>query len=458
VHLVEKDGQLGGYVRNLNDLWMKSGDPMTSIDPVINQVLKHPRITTYLGSKVISVDGHIGDFQVAIRKGDDTKTVRAGVIIVAIGAREYIPEGMYGYDQYDNVVTLAEMEILARKDAIPHVRDIAFIQCVGARGQLFSYCSRICCNVSLKNAIGCIMKIREALAAQKGKEGDGPDGDLEAIQPSVKIEATKQDVAEEIIDRRRRRRMRERETTGPPAATSPEKVNITIFNRTINAYGVYHELYYAKAREQKVKFILYDLDHLPQVTLENGKLGIKYYQHSIGDWRVLKVDMVVLATPLVPTEDAEEISKLLKVPRGQDGFFLEAHTKLRPVDFATEGIFLAGTCRAPADITESVLQANAAASRASIPLTKGYVQAEAVTSQVIREKCSGCGTCQAVCPYGAIEVKKGEFGYKAQVNVAACKGCGCCAASCPEKAIKMNHYTDVQLLFEAMNALKEESI
>ncbi|MEM4264667.1 MAG: 4Fe-4S binding protein, partial [Thermoplasmata archaeon] len=168
--------------------------------------------------------------------------------------------------------------------------------------------------------------------------------------------------------------------------------------------------------------------------------------------REMPVDLVILSTPLMAPPGQEQLGKMLKVPVGQDGFFLEAHVKLRPVDFATDGIYVCGTAKGPADITETIDQAEAAASRAAIPLRKGYVQAEAIMAQVDQELCTGCGTCIEVCPYGAIA--KNENGL-AEVVAAACKGCGCCGASCPNAAIVMTNYSDEQLLAEATAALKE---
>jgi len=180
---------------------------------------------------------------------------------------------------------------------------------------------------------------------------------------------------------------------------------------------------------------------------------VAYFHETLKLERTMPVDMVILSTPLVAQPDAGEIAQMLKVPLGQEGFFFEAHVKLRPVDFATDGIYVCGTCRGPADITDCATQAAAAASRAAIPMAKGYVQAEAITSLVDENKCSGCGTCIQVCPYGAI--RKNDKGF-AEVIVAACKGCGCCGATCPEGAITMTNYTDAQLLAEAKAALEEE--
>lgn len=164
----------------------------------------------------------------------------------------------------------------------------------------------------------------------------------------------------------------------------------------------------------------------------------------------LDADLVVLSTPLVQTDEAKELSKLLKVPLGADGFFFEAHVKLRPVDFATDGVFVCGTAHSPKTIPESIAQAYAAASRAGIPMALGRVRTEAITSIVDEDLCTGCGTCIKICPYSAIQ--KDERGI-ARVNDVLCKGCGVCAASCPEQAISMRHFSDKQVLAEATAAL-----
>jgi len=187
--------------------------------------------------------------------------------------------------------------------------------------------------------------------------------------------------------------------------------------------------------------------------MNGDKLNIKYFHETLKVEREMPVDLIILSTPLIAQPDAEQISKMLKVPLGQEGFFLEAHVKLRPVDFATDGIYVCGTAKGPADITETIDQAEAAASRAATPLMKGYVQAEAIMANVDQETCSGCGTCIEVCPYTAIQ--KNEQGL-AEVIAAACKGCGCCCASCPNGAITMTNYSDEQLIAEATAALKEE--
>jgi len=445
VHLVERESELGGFVRNLNNLYVTDKSASDTIKPLIDKVRGHKNIKLHLTSHLKSVEGFIGNYDIVIaQKGVEDLKVKVGTIIVATGALEFMPEGLYGYNQYPNVVTLTEFEILCKKKSLPKLKNVAFIQCVGSRGQNKTYCSRICCNVAIKNSINIVDNYENMLGLME-KAG--------TVIDKVPVE---QKVPEEILERRRRRRGRDRGEEGEAEEVKlgpSEKIEVTVFNRDVMAYGVEHELRFNKAREKRVKFVRYTTDHLPRVYMEGNQLMVGYFHETLKLERTMPVDMVILSTPLVAQPDAGEMSQMLKVPLGQEGFFLEAHVKLRPVDFATDGIYVCGTCRGPADITDCTTQAAAAASRAATPMAKGYVQAEAITSVVDENKCTGCGTCIQVCPYGAI--RKNEKGF-AEVIVAACKGCGCCGATCPEGAITMTNYTDAQLLAEAKAALEEE--
>ena len=447
VHLVEKDGELGGFVRNLNNLYVTEKSAAETIKPLIEKVLTNKNIKLHLNSQVKSVKGFIGNYEIVIgQKGAEEVKSKVGTIIVATGALEFVPEGLYGYNQYPNIVTLTEFEILCKKKTLPKLKNVAFIQCVGSRGQNKSYCSRICCNVGIKNAIN-IMDNYENMLGLMEKAG--------TVVEKIPVE---QKVPEEILDRRRRRRGRERGEEGEAEEVKlgpSERIEVTVFNRDVMSYGVEHELTYNKAREKRVKFVRYAPEHLPRIYMEGNQLTVGYFHETLRLERTMPVDMVILATPLVAQPDAGELSQMLKVPLGQEGFFLEAHVKLRPVDFATDGIYVCGTCRGPSDITECVTQAAAAASRAAIPLSKGYVLAEAIASEVNTDLCVGCGICATLCPYSAITVVRGPKGMKAEVIKAACKGCGACGAGCPEKAMTMLHYTDEQLIVEGLAGIKE---
>jgi len=442
VHLVEKEKELGGFVRNLNNLYVTTRDAMETLRPLINEVSSNKNIKLYLNSKVSDVYGYVGNYDIKIKTGDQEIKTKVGTIIVATGAIEYTKDSLYGYNVYKNIVTLTEFELMCKAKTLPKVQKVAIIQCVGSRGQDKSYCSRICCNVAIKNAIN-IVDNYDGMFGQAQQLGNVMDIPVEQKAPT------------EVLDRRRRRRGRGDEEEGVAAEEKfgpGEKIEVTVFNRDIMSYGLDHELTFNKAREKRVRFVRYTTEHRPEVVMNGDKLNIKYFHETLKVEREMPVDLIILSTPLIAQPDAEVLSKMLKVPLGQEGFFLEAHVKLRPVDFATDGIYVCGTAKGPADITETIDQAEAAASRAAIPLMKGYVQAEAIMSQVDQEVCSGCGTCIEVCPYGAIS--KNEKGL-AEVIAAACKGCGCCGASCPEGAITMTNYSDEQLIAETLAALRE---
>ena len=441
VHLVEKEKELGGFVKNLNNLYVTTKDAMESIKPFIQKVTSHPNIKLYLNSKVSDVYGYIGNYEIKIDTGGKETKTKVGTIVVATGATEYSKEGLYGYNVYKNVVTLAEFELMCKKKILPKAQRFAFIQCVGSRGEDKSYCSRICCNVAIKNAINIVDNYDNMLqiARQNNKA---------ILEVPVEPKAP-----DEILDRRRRRRGRGGEEAVEEEKHGPgENMEVTVFNRDVMSYGLDHELTFNKAREKRVRFVRYTPDRRPEVVMNGNQLTVKYFHETLKVEREMPVDLVILSTPLVAGPDSATISKMLKVPLGQDGFFLEAHVKLRPVDFATDGIFVAGTAKGPADITEAIDQGEAASSRAATPLWKGYVQVEALSAKVDADVCSGCGTCIDVCPYGAPTKKEDGI---ADIIAAACKGCGCCGASCPENAIMMTNYTDEQLIAEAIAGLKE---
>jgi heterodisulfide reductase subunit A len=389
VHLVEKESQLGGILLSLYKLFPTGEDSFESLMPKIDAVNKNEKIKIYTDAVVKEVKGYIGNYEIKIKKREEEREIKVGTIIVATGATELIPHGFYRYDEYDNVITQMELEKMLKEKNVDRFYDsVVMIQCVGARGQYVTYCSKICCMVAIKNAI----IIKETC----------PDAD------------------------------------------------VYILHNDIQTYGAEYEEYYKKARDMGVFFVRYPAERRPEVSKSvDEELHVRVCHERLGIEMDIKADLVVLSTPLVQNPDAENLSRLLKVPLGQDKFFFEAHVKLRPVDFATDGIYLCGTAHGPEDIAGSVAQAYAAASHASIPLEKRFVQAEAITSVVDEERCIGCGVCESVCPYGAIEVVENI----AKVTEVKCKGCGCCGSSCIKRAITMRHFSDVQLVAQARASL-----
>jgi heterodisulfide reductase subunit A len=217
-----------------------------------------------------------------------------------------------------------------------------------------------------------------------------------------------------------------------------KNAKVHILYRDLMAYGEEYEELLRKSKALGVRYINYDPDNPPKV----GKKHLTIYHNLMGRELELPYDYLVLATPLISYEGSQELAQELKVPQDEYGFFLEAHVKLRPVDFATDGIYVCGSAHWPKDVPESISQAYAAASRAATPMAKGRIKVEPITSCVDEEKCIGCGLCAANCAYSAIEMTEDGI---ARTIEASCKGCGLCAASCPQNAITMRHYTDAQL-------------
>jgi heterodisulfide reductase subunit A len=297
----------------------------------------------------------------------------------------------YLYGEDSRVLTQLELEKKIAEDDFT-ADSVVMIQCVGSRGQDYSHCSRVCCTHAVKSAL----KIKKNNPATK----------------------------------------------------------IYVLYRDIRTYG-FSEDWYRLAREKGVFFLRYKEDDKPQVTKDGESIKVAVTDLILNRKLTIKPDVLVLSAGIHPPSGNEKLAKMLKVPLTKDGFFLEAHMKLRPVDFATEGVFLCGLAHSPKFIDESISQAMAAASRATTILAKDTIEAEGLPSVVDREKCTGCGTCEIVCPYGAIA--KDEEGI-AHVTEVLCKGCGSCRASCPERAILAPHFTMEQIVAEIKAMAQKEAV
>jgi heterodisulfide reductase subunit A len=231
---------------------------------------------------------------------------------------------------------------------------------------------------------------------------------------------------------------------------------VTVLQRDVMAMGTAYEHEYRRAKRAGVRFVRFDPERPPEI-LGNGSVsGVRVYHSLLGEERDLAAATVVLTTPLVGQPAAGELSKMLKVPLDGDGFFLEAHVKLRPVEFATDGVFVAGAARFPSNIRESVSQGKAAAAKAAAPMWSGEVAVEATTASTDPRLCSACGNCERVCPFGAVTVAPDERGRTASsVNPVICKGCGACVPACPCGAIQQLGFTDSQI-FAMVESLAQD--
>lgn len=379
--LVEREAELGGNLRHIY-YTIDGNDPQKLLRDTVDAVMKNPRIQVFTNTQLKSVNGYVGNFKSVLLSNGSEQGYEHGVVIVAVGAQESTPtEYLYGQDR--RVLTQKELEekIIHQSQEINRYGNIVMIQCVGSRTPERPNCSRICCSVAVKNAL----KVKE-------------------MNPQAKV---------------------------------------TILYRDMRTYGLL-ERYYAQARKAGVEFIQYELDAKPSLRVEEGALKLRVRDRILGQEIDLQPDLVVLASAIVPYENGT-LAKMLKVPLTADGFFLEAHMKLRPVDFATDGIFLAGLAHFPKTISESISQADAAVARATAAIAKGYVSVLPTISEVDRTRCVGCGLCELLCPFSAIRVIETDKGSKAETIAASCKGCGICASSCPQKAVTVHHFSDEEL-------------
>ena len=378
--LIEREKDLGGILNNVAVIGPEFEDSKKLLDNYAKRLKGSPKAHIHLNSKVTAVKGFVGNFEVTINENGAEKKIPAGAIIVATGARELVPKE-YGFGSLPGVITQLELEKMLAKGQVP--KSAVFIQCVGSRQPGREYCSRICCNVSLKNALRII--------------------------------------------------------------NADPNASVSILHRDIMSYGTASERMYREASEKGVKFMRYGLESLAKVSNKGGHLIVDVYDETLDENIGLETDLVVLATPMTSQEDATDVGKLLKVPLDKNGFFLEAHVKLRPVEFATDGIFICGSARWPSSAKEVICQGLAVAAKAAIPIRRGKVVIEAITAQSDPEKCAACGNCIAACPYEAIEITTINGKKAAKVNETLCKGCGTCVASCPNDAMQQRGFTTNQL-------------
>ena len=399
VYLVEKDTDLGGIARKLH-YTLEGLDVQAFVRDLIRKVYQHPSIHVYTDATITEATGYVGNFVTKVTSEKGVTEIKHGAAVIAVGTDVYEPtEYLYGED--DRVMTHLELEeqITKGDEKVINAESLVMIQCVGCRNEDRNYCSRICCSESIKNAL----KLKE-------------------INP---------------------------------------KMDIYILFRDMRTYG-FSEDYYREAADKDVKFIRYEPQDKPQVEAvkegDKSILKVTLPDNILGMKLEIDADIIALAAAVIPSAGSKEVSQLFKVPLGPDGFFQEAHVKLRPVEFAADGVFLCGTAHYPKHISEAISQAYGAAGRALTLLSHDTVTASGSVCEVSERKCMGCGACISACTYGAIEFRETRQGKKAVVNPVICKGDGLCNAKCPTGAIQLKHYTDEELLSQIDAAVPEEEI
>ncbi|MCX5872940.1 MAG: FAD-dependent oxidoreductase [Deltaproteobacteria bacterium] len=392
VYLVEKTDQLGG-----NALYIErtiQGEPVRPfVDDLVRKVENHPKITVFKKAQFTNLSGHVGHFKGTILNGDGNgKDIEFGAAIIATGAVESKPkEYLFGESKAVETQHSLEQRILAGDPSLKNVKNAVFIQCVGSRDEERPYCSKVCCSGSVRLA-----------------------GRLREINPDVKI---------------------------------------YILFRDLRTYGLL-EKFYTEARKAGAIFVRFDPENKPVCEVAGDKIKVTVKDPALDQDITIMADLVTLAAAIDPAETNKQIGQLFKVTVNSSGYFVEAHMKLRPVDFTTEGVFMCGLSHYPKPIDESIAQATAAAQRASILVSQEQLTISGVISKVDPEKCAVCLTCVRLCPYGAPFINED---HKAEIVPALCQGCGICSSVCPGNAIDLQHFRDDQVFAEIDALLLKEA-
>ncbi len=393
VYLVEKEKILGGILNDLYLLYPTQEDASTFLKEITEKIMKNENIQVFYEGKLKDVKGYVGNYDVSvIDSKNKVNDLKVGIIIVATGGQELKPKDSPQYNEKNkNVITQLELEKKLKNNDnswLDEINRVGIVLCTNARQKEgITYCSNICCATAIKN-----MNI------------------LREIKPNLEI--------------------------------------VIIYRDFQMAKKEFEEYFYTRRKDAIL--LRYDFDSQPEITKIKSKTEryhIRVFDTNLQDNIEFETDLIILSPPMIPSDNLEELAKMLKVPLDKNGFFLEAHAKLRPVDFATDGIFLCGCAHWPKHIQESITQANGAAGRASRFLSSDEITASGLVAEINNELCVGCKVCVKLCPYNAISKSEED---EIIINKLLCKGCGVCGASCPESAININHFTYEQLLSEIM--------
>lgn len=388
VYLIEREAELGGLARRLRKT-MEGVDLQAYLHELINKVTDHPNIQVLTQAMVVGFTGFKGNFSTEILVGPAMYSRKLEHGATIIATgANEYTPHEYSYGQSDNVFTQIELESRLEEKGSSDLSKVVMIQCIGSRNEEYPICSRVCCQTAIKNALT-----------------------IKRQNPNTEVH---------------------------------------VLYRDIRTYG-FSEYYYAQAREAGVRFHPFTPDNPPRVETSENQLHVFFDDQLLDRTIQLDADLLALSAGL-RAEDTEELSSILKLARNVEGYFLEAHVKLRPVDMPTDGVFVCGTAHSPMLISESVSQALAAVSRANAILSQPYLTLSAVTAKVIQENCTACLVCARACPYGVPYINEDGV---SEIDPALCQGCGICAAECPAKAIELNWYEDTQILSQIDSLLED---
>jgi len=398
VYIVEKEKDLGGIARKIHTT-LDGLDVQAYLRDLTKKVYKHPQIHVYTDATITDASGYVGNFVTKVKSDRGMTEIKHGAAVIAIGADVYTPtEYLYGQDE--RVLTHLELEekIAQGDEKVTGAQSVVMIQCVGCRNEERNYCSRLCCSESVKNAL---------LLKEKNPNMD-----------------------------------------------------IYVLFRDIRTYGL-KEDFYREAADKGVRFIRYEQTAPPTVEpgeAEDGRsvLKVTAIDYVLGKKLELDADILALAAAVLPSASTKEVASFFKVTLSPDGFFKEAHVKLRPVEFATDGVYLCGLAHYPKFMQETINQSYGAAGRILTLLSHDTVVASGSVCEVDENKCISCGACITACTYGAIEFYETPQGRKAKVNPVLCKGDGLCNTKCATNAIQLKHYTDDEVLSEIDAAVVDE--
>ena len=391
VTIVERETKLGGLLNRIGEI--ESDDREISSEEIvkakIDQIVKYPNIKVFTNTTIKDITGYIGNYKVTVQSNGTEETFDVSTVIVATGMQEVEPIDQFCYGENNHVVTQLQLEGLLKENRLDNIGSVVMINCVNSMNETRGCCN-IGCNVSIKNAITLKKRFNNA--------------------------------------------------------------KIYILYRTLCLVKEERRIV-EKAKDAGIKFIRFPDDRYPEVNSDNDQLSIKVYDTLLGREFNIPADLLVLTTAFEGDKSVDEVKGQLKVSSNAEGFFQEAHIKLGPLDFPVDGVFLCGGARSPKNVKDTCEEAIGAAMRASIPMKRGYIEAEGIVADINLNECSGCGICVDNCPYSAI---KWAAEKQPAVIKALCKGCGLCAADCPKNAITVVHFSDEQILAQVEAALEEK--